>query len=553
MNQRLLRNLALFGGTALIVAQALFYVACGSSGSSSSSAAFLSGAVQLGPVDGATVTVYKLNGDGTTGDKLKFDGGGDAETTTNSSGVYNFTAKFTTDGTTAYEGAVTIEAIGGTYKDEATGETKTRAATDKIKVIIPVVTAEALAQNYADGVPLTSGTNAMAARAIAAKQAGFEWADACTSAVKEFKEAYGFSPYTMPYNPNEAIPDPNSARAVAMTTYAGMAEAAYTAGVPPHEYALKLADDFKDGNFNGKYGNTAVTFSTGAALTTDPVGQILAGMNAWDHLPPGVNSPKDFGVTSTGVNNTAIPNFIFDPTPTNYFESVKGYYSERDEFNTKYSPYLDPYISTSNYASASTYTYIPTMDSHNGAAYDSSKDPCNSAGAAFDMTKCPTNQNFSVSAFTTYYESTLKTASGTYDPKTGTYTNSSGTVYQPGTGGAFVTSAGESVPPPNTSSTGTSYSQTFTPGTTCAAGTYWDTASASCKTNPTTTTGDTTTGPGSCTGGRYWDGTQCRCSGSMVWNGSLCVASLDHSIFGRFKQNFQLATTGIVEFLKSLF
>ena len=83
-------------------------VSCGLSSDDTTATANLDGMVVMGPVDEATVSVYVLNADGTKGDFI-------ASTTTDADGKYMFTQIFS--------GPIMIVVTGGTYTDEATGDT----------------------------------------------------------------------------------------------------------------------------------------------------------------------------------------------------------------------------------------------------------------------------------------------------------------------------------------------------------------------------------------------------------------------------------------------
>jgi len=488
--------------TGLTVLGILFSPGCGSD--SSSPATTISGVVQLGPVDGAEVIVYKLNDDGTTGDAI-------AQTTTSSDGTYKITvADINSDygDNSAYTGAVVIEAAGGSYTNEATGQLVERASTEKVRNAIGAMTAEGLA-GVANGLPLTPLTECVVSRGFTAKQPGFDWAKALTAAKDEIKAAYGVDPNTMPANPANTVTDATSDSVKYMTALAGINEAAASKGVPPWEYVTALKNDASDGSFNGMAGASSVTFpsSTGIAFGSAPLTDIRTGMGNWDRVPPGVNSASDLVAQ--------VPAFV--AAPTNQFTSVTGYFVERDEFNPKYSKYLDPYNSE----------YKPLVDSHNGASYDGSKDPCNSSSAVYDVAKCPTNGAFNDSAFRTFATASLGNA-GTYDPKTGTFTSPGGTVYVPGAGGAYVTPSGATVPPPNTSTTGVVYTGSFTPGTECANGTFYDPATKGCKAPG-----------GTCPTGQYWDFPNSICksysasNGLMQWGAKnrLSYASMQALIF----------------------
>ncbi|CAM6000753.1 unnamed protein product [Sphagnum balticum] len=85
-----------------IIPAVLFLAGCGGGGSSSSgsgSTSSITGTVSAGPLNGATVTAYSLNPDGTQGSQL-------GTTTTDSNGNFTLTAS-------AQYGSLEIVATGG--------------------------------------------------------------------------------------------------------------------------------------------------------------------------------------------------------------------------------------------------------------------------------------------------------------------------------------------------------------------------------------------------------------------------------------------------------
>ena len=410
--------------------------------------------------------MYELNDDGSRGTEL-------AHPTTNTNGEYSFSEAdlASKKDDTAY----VMVASGGTYTNEADGAML--ELTGEVTNFVPNLSATELAE-YSGQLPLTPLTDVMAKRAFEAKQAGMDWNSTRDAVVSEIRTAYGISPDAIPYNPYnpDAITNSTDDRAKYMQVLAGMSEAAATAGVDPSKYMVAMADDFKDGTFDGKLAGTSVTFENGATFPTNCMAEIVTGMAAWDHAPSGVSLPPP-------------TQYSFNPAPPSSIDDVTGYYAVRDPYSGSYNTYLDPESSK----------YQPMLDTHNGAAYDSAKDPCNSGGAAYDLAKCPTNGSFNVDTFNSYAGTISQ---GTYDPKTGVYTNASGVAYEAGSGGQFVSATGESVPPPVSSATGTTYTGSYSPGTTCAAGTYWDAATATCKTPASGTT---------CPTGQWYDYTTESC------------------------------------------
>ena len=134
-------------------------VACGGGGGSSSGSGGLgstpppvqgtiSGTATKGPVAGATVSAYALAG-GTLGAKI-------ASGTTDAQGHYSLAM-----GT--YTGPVMLQMTGGTYTDEASGNSMPMASGDVMTTVMPAMTAGATLRGVAI-TPLTSMAQAMAQR-----------------------------------------------------------------------------------------------------------------------------------------------------------------------------------------------------------------------------------------------------------------------------------------------------------------------------------------------------------------------------------------------------
>ena len=107
-------------GAAAALAAAAVLVACGGSDTPAAAAASttITGSAVKGPVNGATVNVYRVDAGGVKGALL-------ATTTTGTGGSYNVTL-------TGYTGDVLIEVTGGTYTDEATGATRPLSETLRV-------------------------------------------------------------------------------------------------------------------------------------------------------------------------------------------------------------------------------------------------------------------------------------------------------------------------------------------------------------------------------------------------------------------------------------
>ena len=107
-------------GAAAALAATAVLVACGGSDAPTAAGASttITGAAVKGPVNGATVNVYRIDAGGVKGALL-------ATTTTGAGGSYSVTL-------TGYTGDVLIEVSGGTYTDEATGLTRPLSETMRV-------------------------------------------------------------------------------------------------------------------------------------------------------------------------------------------------------------------------------------------------------------------------------------------------------------------------------------------------------------------------------------------------------------------------------------
>ncbi|MDH5717748.1 MAG: carboxypeptidase-like regulatory domain-containing protein [Spirochaetia bacterium] len=87
----------------------------------------ISGIVSKGPINGGTVSVYKLNENASRGELL-------GTTVSAADGSYSIA--------TQYEGAIEVVVTGGTYSDEATGQTITLQAGYEMKAFIAQVSTQ---------------------------------------------------------------------------------------------------------------------------------------------------------------------------------------------------------------------------------------------------------------------------------------------------------------------------------------------------------------------------------------------------------------------------
>lgn len=133
----------------MIAAGAMVSLAgCGGGGGGGTGAnGAISGSVIKGPVDGAVVTAYGINGNGTRGTQL-------ATAMTDSAGNFSMTVG-------SYAGSVMMQVSGGSYTDEATGGTMTMYSGDVMTSVIPAM-ASGETMTGVQVTPLTSMAQRMA-------------------------------------------------------------------------------------------------------------------------------------------------------------------------------------------------------------------------------------------------------------------------------------------------------------------------------------------------------------------------------------------------------
>ncbi|MDH5541618.1 MAG: hypothetical protein OEY64_01505 [Nitrospinota bacterium] len=196
----------------------------------------VSGYAILGPVFSATVDIYGLNDDGTRGDLI-------ATTTTGSDGEFSYTGKI--------KGAIAIVVTGGSYTDEATGETVTLRDGDELVTLL----AEG---SDVQNVGVTALTTIASARA--SKNASHGLSTAIDAANKEVAVFFGLDGVDIvKVRPDDLTDDTEDDKDTHNATY-GLVNAAFTQlakdkGLTPQEVLdlLKMVSaDYSDGGFDGK-------------------------------------------------------------------------------------------------------------------------------------------------------------------------------------------------------------------------------------------------------------------------------------------------------------
>ena len=250
----------------ICVVAAVFFAACGGGGGSSSSSnqasGSISGVVSAGPINGATVTAYSLNANGSQGSQI-------ATTTSDSNGNYTLSMS-------AQSGPVLIVVSGGSYVEEASGSTVSMGSA-KIRTTLPSTT-----NGQQVGVTPLTEIATQNALALMAANSTTSAAAIINSSNSTVASAMGLSDITLPpANPTQpATAESSSAAAqyaVVLASISQMAKTASTANsttINSLDMMQALATTFTyNGNFNAAVGSTAVPVpnSSGATLTLSTV------------------------------------------------------------------------------------------------------------------------------------------------------------------------------------------------------------------------------------------------------------------------------------------
>ncbi|WP_242354276.1 carboxypeptidase-like regulatory domain-containing protein [Anaeromyxobacter sp. SG64] len=232
----------------LAIGAGLLLAACGGGGDTGgpgTSGATLSGTVVKGPVGGAAVTAFAV-ANGTKAAQL-------GTAATDAQGRFTMTLG-------SHTGPVMIEAIGGTYTDEATGATMTMQAGSVMTAVMPAVDAGAAADVQV--TPLTS-----MAQARAQSMPGGMTAANVGTANSELGGYFSVGDllHTMPMNP--LVQGSGAAATQEMKNYgmtiAAMSQYAAMIGMTTSSSGVVTAmmRDASDGVMNGMSGSTAVSMS----------------------------------------------------------------------------------------------------------------------------------------------------------------------------------------------------------------------------------------------------------------------------------------------------
>ena len=264
-----------------------------------SSGAPINGIVVKGPLNGATVTAFAVNADGSNGASL-------GSSTTDSGGKFSVTAA-------PSSGPVRLSATGGTYISELDGTTITNAGTlsaflDSVGtggisgvVITPLTTeADALTVFYINnGVPAAAGVRVAGARILATATPGAAHASA-TTVLKGF---YGITTSVTleqllaKLAKADITADPAGFNVGLID--GGILCLAKSIGVDPGALSAAFAKDISDGKFDGLFNKAPIVIAGAKTLpTTFPTTDFLACVSTYVSTSTSTTSA---GITSSDV------------------------------------------------------------------------------------------------------------------------------------------------------------------------------------------------------------------------------------------------------------
>jgi len=221
----------------------------------------ISGYVIKGPVTAATVTAYSIVA-GQKGTSL-------ASATTVSAGGFSLEIN------SNYSGVVLLEATSGTYIDEASGSSKSLSANSSYLLTSVIASITPEQNNNVLITPLTT----FLVSSVQTKTSGFT-ANNIANAATTMQQLFGINVFnTFPINLLQA----NAANGVGQTSIdyalilAGISQQAQTLGLSdPMELVTALANDIKDGSFDGQLNGTTVMINSNLSLSSSAASADLA-------------------------------------------------------------------------------------------------------------------------------------------------------------------------------------------------------------------------------------------------------------------------------------
>lgn len=210
----------------------------------------INGSVIKGPVANATVTAFAVSG-GQVGSAV-------GTATTDASGAFTMNIG-------SYGGAMMLRASGGTYKDEATGQTMSVAAGDMMTAAVPSVAA-GTATTGLQLTPVTGMAQAMAQRMNGGMTtANMVAANAAMGAYFSVSDILHVQPMN-PLTPGSGAAASQDARNYGMTL-AGMSQYAKTLGMSTSSALVTaMMNDAADGMMDGTAAGTPIQMGMGGMM-----------------------------------------------------------------------------------------------------------------------------------------------------------------------------------------------------------------------------------------------------------------------------------------------
>ncbi|MFP4364904.1 MAG: hypothetical protein ACLFR1_13660 [Spirochaetia bacterium] len=248
----------------------------------------VSGTAAKGPVNGATVEIYALSEDGTRGELL-------ATVTAGTEG--DFAADIGD-----YAGALAVVVTGGSYVDEASGETVTLGDSDELETL--------LASTEEPGsVAVTALTTIAAAQASANAADGLDTVIA--NANSDVADTFGLSEVdissVIPSDMSEDATADSSSQQQYGAVQAGLTQVAEDNSLAPAD-VLDLVDamaqDFEDGSFDG---TDAAGNALDTALSITPE-QAMNGLNtAIENFMNSSENKSGVNLSELGIDLPSVP------------------------------------------------------------------------------------------------------------------------------------------------------------------------------------------------------------------------------------------------------
>lgn len=275
----------------LAAGAALMLSSCGGGGGTDVNGT-ISGRAIKGPVDGATVTAFGINGNGTMGSML-------GSAVTDSAGNFIMSAG-------SYSGPVMLQMSGGSYKDEATGNVMTMYAGDIMTTVMPAI----VSGGSMTGVQVTPLTSI--AQVMAQHMTGLMTAANITAANDAVGSYFMVNDivHTVPMDPTVANSGMSATKdeKVYGMAIAGMSQEAKDLVMPKSSGMVSaMMQDASDGIMNGMMGATAISMNGMGGMGGGGMGggMIVSSMSTTAGTS-GLASAMASFMTNTAVNRSGI-------------------------------------------------------------------------------------------------------------------------------------------------------------------------------------------------------------------------------------------------------